>query len=238
MSKIFNPIRKYFIKKYPILKAVFGNPYYFVSPKEEMIQKAMIYTLHNGIPGDYVEFGVYLGRSLAHAYKFSSYYSLPKKNRDFTSMRFYGFDSFRGLPASVNKESSFSDGEFSDTTLETVKDKLKAKGVDFKRVDLVPGFFNDTLTEDNKKRFDIKRSAIVFFDCDLYESTQLALNFIGDSVVNGSVFIFGDWYYFAGDPHKGEQKAFREWLAANPNIQASEFHKFGWQGNSFIIHKS
>ena len=226
------------IKKIPILKAVLGNPYYFVSPKEEVIQKAMAYMLHNGLEGDYVEFGVYLGRSLAHAYKFSKYYALPQKGRTFANMRFYGFDSFQGLPRSTVKESSFADGEFSDTSLETVKNKLKAKGVDFSRVELISGFFDETLTQTNRERLNIKRAVIVFFDCDLYESTKLALDFIGNSVVDGAVFIFGDWYYFAGNPNKGEQKAFREWLSANPGFQASEFHKFGWQGDSFIIHKN
>lgn len=238
MNKIFSPITRYLIKKIPRLKRVLGNPYYLVSPKEEMIQKAMIYMLHNGLEGDYVEFGVYLGRSLAHAYKFSNYYALPQKGRTFAKMRFYGFDSFSGLPPASTMESSFADEEFSDTSLETVKNKLKAKGVDFRRVELVPGFFNETLTQASKELLNIKRAAIVFFDCDLYESAKLALDFIQDSVIDGAVFIFGDWYYFAGNPHKGEQGAFREWLAANPDIQASEFHKFGWQGNSFIIHKN
>lgn len=235
--RLFNPMIKYLIKKVPRLKAVLGNPYYFVSPKEEMIQKAMIYALHNGMAGDYLEFGVYLGRSLAHAYKFSNYYALPQKSRTFAGMRFFGFDSFRGLPGSAAKETSFADDEFSDTSLEIVKNKLKAKEVDFSRVKLVPGFFSETLTQATRDQLGISQAAIVFFDCDLYESVQPALDFVRDIVTDGTVFIFGDWYYFKANPNKGEQKAFKEWLAENPGFTASEFHKFGWQGNSFIIHK-
>jgi O-methyltransferase len=51
----------------------------------------------------------------------------------------------------------------------------------------------------------------------------------------GTVIAFDDWFCFKGDPGKGEQRAFREWLEKNSAFDAIEFHKFGWSGNSFII---
>ena len=73
-------------------------------------------------------------------------------------------------------------------------------------------------------------------DCDLYESACSVLNFLSDLVRDGTVLIFDDWHVYRGNSLKGEQRAFNEWLAANPQLKATEFQKFSWHGNSFIIH--
>jgi len=206
-----------------------------LSNREEIVEKALRFVCYNGIEGDYLEFGVYLGRTLAHTYKFCQEFSPKWKHRDLKTMRFHGFDTFEGIPElkGIDKRGTFEEGQFG-VSLEAVKEKLNKKGVDFNKVNLVKGEFKDTLAD-----YDFReKAAVVFFDCDLYESTRDALEFVTDKVVDGTVFIFGDWFYFKGNPDKGEHKAFKEWLEQNPKIKASEFHKWGWEGNSFIIHKN
>ncbi len=80
-------------------------------------------------------------------------------------------------------------------------------------------------------------AAIVFIDCDLYESTRDVLLFLKRKMIPGGVIIFDDWFCFKGNLERGEQKAFNEWLKKNPSISAIEYHKFNWRGNSFIISK-
>ncbi|MCG2718374.1 MAG: methyltransferase, partial [Nanoarchaeota archaeon] len=73
--------------------------------------------------------------------------------------------------------------------------------------------------------------------CDLYESTVLVLDFITEYIQDGTIIIFDDWFSFRGNPNRGEQKAFKEWLKKNPSIKTTEFYRFGWHGNSFITHR-
>jgi len=61
------------------------------------------------------------------------------------------------------------------------------------------------------------------------------MNFVTVYLQDGTVLIFDDWFCFRGNPNKGEQKAFREWLERHHSIKVTQFHKFGWGGNSFIV---
>ena len=106
------------------------------------------------------------------------------------------------------------------------------------RVRVIPGWYKDTLKQETKQELDIKSAAVIYVDCDLYESTVPVLDFVTDYVIDGTVLIFDDWFCFRGNPNRGEQRAFNEWLENNPNIKVTEFHKVGWHGNSFIIHRT
>ena len=180
--------------------------------------------------GDYLEFGVFKGSNFAEAYRIA-------KVKKLTGMRFFAFDSFEGLPEGSEKESGqFAKGEYS-ASLEHFNANLQRSGVDLKGVQAVKGWFKDTLTAETKKKLGLKAAAVVWIDSDLYESAVPVLDFITDLVADGTILVFDDWFFFRGNPNKGEQRAFREWLAKNPQFRASEFQKYFWHGNSFIIHK-
>lgn len=206
-------------------------------PDEEILKHAMEYAAHNKISGDYLEFGVWKGRSFSRAYNIWKH--LFFNRGELKSMRFYAFDSFEGLPKIKGEDSSgeFSTGQYLCTE-DDFRKNIAAAGVDLKQVEIVKGWFDKVLNDDTKKKLPLKRAAIVFIDCDLYESAVSVLDFITDYITDGTVLIFDDWFCFKGSPERGEQKAFREWLAKNPNIKAVEYHKFNWRGNSFIINKS
>ena len=109
--------------------------------------------------------------------------------------------------------------------------------MDLAKVKIVPGWFKDTLNAETRTKLFLKSAAVVWVDCDLYESTVPVLEFITDLVVDGTILVMDDWFFYKGRPDMGERKAFAEWLNINPNISFTEFHKYSWHGNSFILHK-
>ena len=204
------------------------------TPQEAALSDAMDFAKWSELDGDYLEFGVYEGRRLASAFHFA-------RRNGLKAMRFHAFDSFQGLPAPTGVDAEgfkqFDQGEYA-ADVQRFRDNILKSGVDLEKVSVVPGWFSDTLTDDTKKKIGVQSAAVVWVDCDLYESTVPVLEFITDCVRDGTVIIFDDWFCFRGDPGRGEQRAFSEWLDRNPDISASEFHKFGWHGNSFILHRA
>lgn len=182
------------------------------------------------LEGDYLEFGVYVGRSFTSAFHLA-------QSRNLKSMRFYAFDSFEGLPNITGKDKNdscpYSKGQYS-CDVKQFKKNLSANGIDLNKVSIIPGWFDDVLNKETKKKLPIKKAALIWVDCDLYESTVPVLNFITDYVQDGTIIVFDDWFSFKGNLNMGEQRAFREWLKKNPSIRATEFHRFA-TGNSFFI---
>jgi hypothetical protein len=100
--------------------------------------------------------------------------------------------------------------------------------------ELVEGWFESTLNFETKRRLGLDKVSIAHIDCDFYESAKLALNFLTDLLVDGSILVFDDWWLYKGHPDRGEQRAFREWTEEN-RIRYSEF--FRTTAVSFIIHR-
>jgi len=180
-------------------------------------------------PGDYLEFGVYQGRSFIHACKQARRWNLK--------MHFYAFDSFEGLPEVRGKDNAYSvlrQGDYACDE-ETFRKILCENNIDLDAVTIVPGFYRNTLTEKTKRQLNLNRAAIVWIDCDIYESTKPVLDFITDHLTTGSIIAFDDWFLFGADPNAGEMRAAREWLEKNRNIRLVEYKQFGLFGQSFIV---
>jgi len=205
------------------------------NPDEEILEKAMRFAAHAGIKGDYLEFGVWKGRSFVKAFHLRNLFMDEKLEQ----MKFYAFDSFQGLPEIKNEfdmtSEAFKKGQYS-CDLGTFKKILRNNGVNMEEVVIVPGWYQDTLNQRTKKELGLEKASVVFIDCDLYESTVPVLDFITDLVRDGTIVIFDDWFAFRGNPDYGEQKAFKDWLKKNPSIKASEWQKVNWKTNSFILH--
>ena len=133
-------------------------------------------------PIDYLEFGVYRGATLRE---------WTELNRD-PSSRFFGFDSFEGLPEDWIP--GFSRGAFN---LEG-----KAPQVDDTRVSLIKGLFQNTLPTFLSK-YVRKNRIVVHIDADLYSSTLFVLVNIHNILEPGDIIMFDDFL----DPI-GEFKAF------------------------------
>src|SRR5579863_1794118 len=137
------------------------------TPREEILDYAMHFVQESALGGDYLEFGVFRGHTFATAFHMSGRHGLD-------GMHFYAFDSFCGLPPSSGVDAAgfrhFEEGSFACSEPEFMNN-LRRDRVDLAKVTTVPGWFHEVLTPELKRRLPLKRAAIVWVDCDLYEST-------------------------------------------------------------------
>lgn len=183
----------------------------------------------NQIEGDYLEFGVYKGESLARAYhRFN-------KVENSTARKFWAFDSFEGLPKSSEafKPKHYKTGAYSASE-KTFLSHISKLGVDKQSVITVPGFYSKSLTDSLKLDKNLSAAALVYIDVDLYESVVPVFEFITDIIRTGTVIVIDDWFRHLGVPQAGIQKACYEWLEKNPHIELIELHK--WRRVAFIVN--
>lgn len=131
----------------------------------------------------FLEFGVFEGQSINFCSSL-----IPEA-------KFYGFDSFEGLPETSGV---WVKGEFD------VKEKLPKVN---KNVSLIKGYFNETLPkflEEHKEK-----ASFIHIDCDLYSSTKTVFDNIYDRIVPNTVIQFDEYYNYPGWRNH-EFKAFQE----------------------------
>jgi hypothetical protein len=180
--------------------------------------------------GDYLEFGCFKGESFRHV--------LSGAAKDMPWMRFFALDSFEGLPrlGRIDEQGSFLQGQYACSQEEFLRN-VYLEDVEPQRIICVPGWYDQSLTQDVKVRHSLRIAAIVTIDCDLYESAVPVLNFLTDVVETGTILLFDDWFCFKGDPERGVQRACSEWLLSSPHLRLQEWHLFGGFGKSFIVIK-
>ncbi len=210
-----------------------GNDSQFRLEQRQMANWAMSLVTFSQVKGDYLEFGVFEGSAFLNAWDYASAYGR-------TDMRFFAFDSFRGLPdparSPVDEGGEFSQGEFA-CDRPTFEHNLRRGGVDMARVSVVEGFFSDRLTPATREDLRLEAAAVVWIDSDLYQSAVCVLDFITPLVVDGTVLVFDDWHCFHSRPERGEQLACAEWLERNADIRLVHYRDFHWAGRSFIVHR-
>jgi O-methyltransferase len=204
------------------------------TPQEAIVTDAMAYVAGSRLPGDYVEFGVSGGTMFAAAYHAAQRNGLDR-------MRFYGFDSFEGMPPPSRSDVDFSGdqhvrGAFA-ADLSEFQTVMSRNRVDQSRIDIVPGWFDDVLTEATKDELQLELAAVVAADCGSYEPTLAALEFVTSYIQDGTLVLFGDWFSYRGSPERGQRRAFAEWLGRNPALDSTPFQRFGWHGHSHIVHR-
>lgn len=200
--------------------------------------RAVEYANFEMIPGDIVEFGVWTGRSLAllataHA-------------RDAKGMtrRLVGFDSFLGLPESAEVHARWRPGWCTSSgphplvphgapvTPQITRQLFAACGLPAPELEIGP--FDETIGRVVPSKYP--EIAIVHIDCDIYESTILALDGIAPALQDGAILLFDDWFHFKGNPARGEARAFHEFLSKHPEWGAVPFCPYATFANSFIVY--
>jgi O-methyltransferase len=221
-----------------------------VATHQSIMDNAFFLQLVNNVPGDFLEFGVFQGERLLQAHETANFlvkrirsgkdpYLRKTSSQNLEQMRFFGFDSFEGLPETAEidvtpgQEQWLGQGGFS-ASLEEVTAAMPRKALESQRIRLIKGWFNESLTPELKKTHNMKAASIVHIDCDFYESTVPALEFVTDLLVTGSVLIFDDWWMYYGRPDRGEQLAFNEWKERH-SIQTTQF--LAGTAMSFIVHR-
>jgi O-methyltransferase len=138
-------------------------------------------------PLTYLEFGVYQGASLR------MWCALDRN----PGSRFYGFDSFEGLPEDWTNDKPAG-------TFSTAVPKI-----DDKRCHLVTGLFHNTLYG-FLAGFEARGQLIIHLDCDLYSSALFCLMALDRWLVPGVIVIFDEFYDL-----QNEFAAYRDWLRAS-----------------------
>ena len=205
----------------------------FHREQRRMLDSAFDFVTYSKVDGDYLEFGVFQGKTFAAAWD-----AARRHGRD--DMRFFAFDSFRGLPdpaiSPVDAGGEFEAQEFSSDRL-TFDKALRRGGVDPSRVQVVAGFYDQSLPAHPPASLGLEAAAIVWIDCDLYSSTVPVLDYVTDLLGDGSILVFDDWHCFYSRPDRGEQRACREWLDQHPDVRLVEYRDFHWAGRSFVVNR-
>jgi hypothetical protein len=156
--------------------------------------------------------------------------------------RFVGFDSFQGMPEGVEEidDRRWHAGQLhSDVAL--THQNMRRLGVPPSAIELVPGWFEDSLTDETRQRLGLATATIVMFDCVLSTSTRLALDFCTPLLGDRAVFYFDDWAARdLADQHLGERAAFDAWLAAHPELTAEELPALFYadEARAFLVRRN
>ena len=132
----------------------------------------------DSIQGDYIEFGIFKGKSLYHSVK------TAKKINAEKNITFWGLDSFEGFP--VENHEFYKAKNFKAS-----KSKVKKSFNKYRNVKIIDGYFEDTLSSDELQ--NIENISFAFIDCDIYESAQVAFKFIKSKMTKGGFIMIDDF---------------------------------------------
>lgn len=163
--------------------------------------------------GNYYEFGVGWGGSLLTFIESLKAYS-KHSNQDMYSYHIFGFDSFQGLPEKQNENDNhgfWKAGLYSHSVMD-IKKLLLDSGFDIQKnnINLIEGFFENSLTESLRTELKENCPSIVTIDCDYYSSTKTVLEWLRPLLSSGTIFYFDDIWEFHGNPEYGELAAINE----------------------------
>lgn len=168
-------------------------------------------------PGDYLEFGVARGTSIACMHRVVTRLKLTK-------VRLFGFDAFDGLASTDKREPG--------STIEETRQFLNRVNINWDKANLVEGRFNDTLNEETTRKFELKKASVVMMGCQSYQAVRAALDFSMPFIRDFTVIFFDDWH---DDIAVDENRAFSEFLNENQHLKAKEFCAYRPNGRMFLI---
>ena len=204
----------------------------FTLGKYQAIRKAMYITAHDKTLGSYLEFGVFTGSSFNFAMMINKKIDKIFGN---SNCNFFGFDSFKGF-GNINeddKHPAFNDEHFSVNREKVINNiKKNSKGQNYK---IIEGFFENTIKGKSPKDIGIDKARVIMIDCDLKNSTSIALEFLKPSLQKGTIILFDDYIFYKGDTNKGEYSAFEDFKVKNSNIKFRSAFEYGYGSKAFIV---
>lgn len=167
------------------------------------------------IVGAYMEFGCFGANTIRFAWNAFGHFGWD----------FYAFDSFEGLPAiaEIDRQAIWQKGKLAMGE-EEFRRVATSIGMPDYRLRTIKGFYRDSLTKQLATSILPQKAAVIYIDCDLYESAVDVLRWIPPFLQQGTLIAFDDWDAFLADPNKGERRAWHEFLDANPTLRFEEFY--------------
>lgn len=150
----------------------------------DLIEMAVLAVEEQGVPGDFIEAGVWRGgaiilmRALLNAYKIEG-------------RKIVAADSFAGIPKNTRARNDPVD-LWSDrwvASLEEVRGNIARFGLLDDRIEFVAGFFADSLKSLAGRSF-----AVIRLDSDSYDSVEESLVCLYPLLSKGGVIIIDDWH--------------------------------------------
>lgn len=136
----------------------------------------------------FLEFGVFNGASINYYSRHSPY------------LKYYGFDSFEGLPADWGGHGLPAHSFDLQGNMPAVNSN----------VTLIKGWFDKTLPLFLQEH--LEKVAFIHVDCDIYESAQCVLSLLKDRIIPGTIIVFDEYFNYPNWQNH-EYKAFQEFLA-------------------------
>lgn len=157
--------------------------------------------------GNFYEFGTFQGQSLKTMGNLKKLYSLFYP--ELKQLKLYSFDSFEGLPQSVNESNDpvWEKGQFCGS-LNEVKYSLESLSI---KAQYIKGFYEESLTSKLSDELVINPPSIIHIDVDLYSSTIVVLKWLDKIALPMSLYIFDDIWAVGNHPGIGEQRAIIEY---------------------------
>jgi len=182
--------------------------------------------INRPVPGYYFEFGCNEANTMRKAWDHFQH---------LFDLKYVGFDSFEGLPqiSKIDEQQIWKKGKLMFEEKRFIELVLK-HGMPAEKLTTVKGFYDHSLTPELRNALLPIKAAVIYIDCDLYMSTVPILEWIVDFLQVGTVIVFDDWYCFHGDPNRGEQLAWKEFIGRHPELRFTEFVRTN-EASSFIF---
>ena len=174
-----------------------------------------LFKLTVDLPGHYLDFGVYYGKSFFSWHKFLEVFTPTA-----THKKVFGFDTFSGFPnfapedgtedATIQKKTGgLSSKTFFDEFKELLEIHNKDGVIPANRGNIIVGNITDTLPEWLEKNPEA-RFCLINIDVDIYEPTTAILELCWDRMVKGGVLILDE---YGTSKWPGETRAWDEFSA-------------------------
>ena len=212
------------------------------------LYRAWGYALGNHLRGDYYEFGVFDGRGLIRSFSVYERYrkwlqaelhSSENWRREPAALianyeaKFYGLDTFEGMPDNNEGNAIFSP-RFFECSIEEVTKRCATVGLEGEHLCLMKGLFSNAapLLLASSPR----PAAIINLDSDLYASAKEALSLCEHLIQDGSVLLCDDYNSFCASPNKGERRALAE-FQQETDIQFEPWFSYQYNAQAFLCHR-
>lgn len=202
--------------------------------KYAALKKAFYLSSLEGTRGDYLEFGVFTGSSMSAAIECSRKSIVPRER----PIRYFGFDSFSGFGKLLEEEKKhpFFQDAFFKTDVHSVKKRLSGLVKDQNRVELIAGFFEDTLKKD-PGAYGIDKAAVILIDCDTFSGATLVFDFIKSTLQEGTILVIDDFFSYKGSSKLGTYGAFLKFQAELPSWIFRRVFDYGYGGAAYMVTK-
>lgn len=150
----------------------------------DLIEQAVFTVTQRKVPGDFLEAGIWRGGVVVFLRALLTAYELGDRT-------VVGADSFAGIPMNERARNDPVDG-WTDrwvASLDGVRAAIARFGLLDDRIELLPGFFSDTLGSLRGRTF-----ALVRLDSDSYDSVETSLEYLYPLIPRGGIVIIDDWH--------------------------------------------